>query len=317
MKLAIQYMTYDTRHHTFSHFIRLLNESRKKHEWVLVILTHKEDEAFYAKEMNKYDIKYTIQRVPDDGGNYINKVRYCIQFSCENNIPYIMKCDNDILLKPDTLDYMIENLDLLQNPQFLTLGPTLTSGVPSYEYFAESFLDEGTKYDMNKMFLETDFRQALNYNQEYYWPLNQHTIDAKTWDKHAFFKKVYEIDTVSKGIHPIRANHKSLQRLNEYIIQNKSRFMKNHDLSVIDTDTSPYLCNSIFCIRTEVYYKIAFLETTYDDIWEEITLNKHAWNNNMRHLFVKNGFAIHIAYNTMPNHYEYEKYFCEKFFTND
>ena len=35
----------------------------------------------------------------------------------------------------------------------------------------------------------------------------------------------------------------------------------------------------------------------------------------MNHLFVKNGFAIHMYYNWKENHIDYEKKFCEDFFT--
>ena len=117
-----------------------------------------------------------------------------------------------------------------------------------------------------------------------------------------------------KGIHPIRINEESLQFLNTYIINNKERFMENYELSVIKDDNSPYLCNSIFCIKIDTYKSILENTSLFVDPFEEVPLNKYAWLNNMNHLFVKNGFAIHMYYNWNSNHINKEIEFCNKFF---
>jgi hypothetical protein len=44
-------------------------------------------------------------------------------------------------------------------------------------------------------------------------------------------------------------------------------------------------------------------------------VNKYAWQNNMNHLFVKNGYAIHMYYNWKNNHIAYENEFCKRFFS--
>jgi hypothetical protein len=90
--------------------------------------------------------------------------------------------------------------------------------------------------------------------------------------------------------------------------------MKNYDLNIITNDRSPYLCNSIFCIKTNVYKNIVQSNSLYVDGFEEVPLNKYAWNNNMNHLFVNNGFAIHMYYNWHSNHVFYEEQFCSNFF---
>jgi hypothetical protein len=82
----------------------------------------------------------------------------------------------------------------------------------------------------------------------------------------------------------------------------------------IDDDNSPYLCNSIFCIKTDTYTQILSDKSLYVDAFDEVCVNKYCWNNNMNHLFVKNGYAIHMYYNWKVNHIEYEKQFCDAFF---
>jgi hypothetical protein len=222
-----------------------------------------------------------------------------------------MKCDNDIFIKGQTLDYMIDNLYLLENNTHLTIGPVLTSGIPGIEYFKEEFLDNEAQKQLENLFLQSNF---YNRDGATYDFLNQHTINAREWKKSEYFESVKNMNHYYKGIHPIRINELSLQFLNEYIIKNKQRFLQNNELSIIENDKSPYLCNSIFCIKTEIYKTILLDKSLYVDSFDEVPLNKYAWKNNMNHLFVKNGFAIHMYYNWKNNHIEYEKDFCNQFF---
>ena len=312
MKLLIFYLTDDKRHFTFPHFIEMLNKSCKKDLWKLLILTHTNDNSFYINEINKHsNIQYdTFNVLPDE--NYLRKVKYAGNYAESNNYPYVMKCDNDIFIKAETLDYMIDNLELLENGNHLTIGPVLTSGIPGIEYFKEQFLDNESQKQLESLFLKTTFQD--NYCGANYAFLNKNTIQSNEWNKNNFFENVKSMNHYYKGIHPIRVNEESLQFLNDYIIKHKERFLKSYEMELIDNDNSPYLCNSIFCIKTDTYKKIVTDNSLYVDSFEEVPLNKYCWNNNMNHLFVKNGFAIHMYYNWKNNHIEYEKQFCHNFF---
>jgi hypothetical protein len=288
----------------------MLKDSKYKHLWTLLILTHTNDIDFYKQQLEHTNIIVDYKNIDYDN-NYLKKVNFALQYAENNNIDFMMKCDNDIFLKAQTLDFMIENLELLNNSNNLTLGPTLTSGIPGIEYFKEQFLDDNAKNEIEKLFLQTNFydRDGVNYSL-----LNQHSLDSKAWNKEVFFNGVRGIDHYYKGIHPIRINESSLQFLNDYIVQNKDRILMDYDLKIIDDDHSPYLCNSIFCIRTDIYGRIVRDNTLYVDGFEEVPLNKYCWKNNMKHLFVKNGFAIHMYYNWKYNHIQDEINFCHKFF---
>jgi hypothetical protein len=289
----------------------MLNSSQKKDQWKLLILTHTHDDSFYIEQLQKYNINYDVTNVLPEN-NYIRKVTFAGNYAETNNIPYVMKCDNDIFLKAQTLDFMIENLYLLENDKHLTIGPVLTSGIPGIEYFKEEFLDIEAQKKIEELFLQTTF---YNRDGATYDFLNEHTINTNEWNKDKFFTGVKSMNHHYKGIHPIRINEASLQFLNEYIIINKDRFLQNNELSIINNDNSPYLCDSIFCIKTDTYKKIILDASLYVDSFDEVPLNKYAWINNMNHLFVKNGFAIHMYYNWKNNHISYEKDFCQRFFS--
>jgi hypothetical protein len=310
MKLSIHYLTDKHRHFTFPNFIKLLNESQRKEDWVLLVLTNDNDEDFYLNELKNVNINFYIIRIPQHN-NYLVKINCALQFANEHDIPYMMKCDNDIFLKPQTLDYMFDNLELLNNSNHLTIGPVLTSGIPGIEYFCEEFLDEQTQTQLKNMFLNT---KMYNRDGAIYESLNKHTLQSKEWNKTEFFNSVRQLKHDYKGVHPIRFNTEAIQFVNNYIINNKVRFMEDYDLDIISNNDAPYLCNSIFCIRTDIYKKIIEDKTLYFDTFDEVPLNKYCWKNNMNHLFVKNGFAIHMYYNWTPNNIKYEEDFCNKFF---
>ena len=313
MELLVFYLTDFNRHYAFPHFIEMIHKSEKKNKWKLLIATHTGENNLYNDVLSKYDISYDIVNVQGDN-NYLRKVNYALTYAKENNIPYIMKCDNDIFIKSQTFDYMIDNLNLLETGKHLTIGPTLTSGIPSIEYFIEGFLDDDATRHIKEMFLKTQFydRDGVCYDF-----LNEHTIRSTEWDKESYFNNVKSMDHHYKGIHPIRFNQEALHFLNTYIVNNKEKFMKDHDLSIIDNDNSPYLCNSVFCIKTETYKTIVSDESLYVDPFDEVPVNKYAWNNNMNHLFIKNGYAIHMYYNWMDHHHHHEYMFCKNFFKHE
>lgn len=315
MKLLIFYLTDDRRHFTFPHFIEMLSKSTKKSLWKLLILTHANDNNFYINEINRHsDVQYETVNVSPEN-NYLQKVKYAINYAELNNVPYVMKCDNDIFIKSETLDFMIDNLELLENENHLTIGPVLTSGIPCVEYFKEQFLHKESQEKLDLLFLKTTFQD--NYCGANYAFLNENTLQSTEWSPDKFFENVKSMNHYYKGIHPIRVNEESLQFLNDYIIQNKERFLKTHEMEVIYNNKSAYLCNSVFCIKTDTYKKIVSDNSLYVDDFEEVPLNKYCWHKNMNHLFIKNGFAIHMYYNWKNNHIEYEKQFCRKFFENN
>jgi hypothetical protein len=310
MKLTFFYLTDNRRHFTFTHFINMINNSNKKSEFILLILTHSDDTDFYNTELSKTNINFNIVKF-DIHNNYLQKVNYAIDFSVKHNIKYMLKCDNDIFIKAQTLDYMIENLDLLENTEHLTIGPVLTSGIPGIEYFKEQFLDEDAKIQIEKYFLKSFF---YNRDGAVYDFLNKTTLYSNEWKKADFFDSVRKMNHHYKGIHPIRVNEESLDFLNNYIIQNKNIFLEDKSLSIIKNDNSPYLCNSIFCIKTDIYKEIVNDSNLYVDDFEEVPLNKYSWKYNKNNLFIKNGFAIHMYYNWRTNHIDYEKQFVKNFF---
>jgi hypothetical protein len=244
--------------------------------------------------------------------NYMTKVHESIKWCEQHTIPYMMKCDNDIFFTAKTLDYMVDNLGLLETNDTLTIGPTLSSGIPGVEYFASQFLPETDKTILEKKYLETYF---YNRDGATYTSLNQFTIGSTSWNWNAFINGINAINHHYKGIHPIRMNHDAINYLNECILQNKEKFFTSEPSGIIRDTTAPYLCDSVFCIKTNIYKEIVNDRSLFVDGYDEVPLNKYAWKHKMAHLFIKEGYGIHILYNWFNNINEYEKAFCSKLFS--
>ena len=52
-----------------------------------------------------------------------------------------------------------------------------------------------------------------------------------------------------------------------------------------------------FLISTYNYNKLINIDNLIIDGCDEVPLNRYSWNNNIKHLIINNGYAIHITYN--------------------
>ena len=308
--LLLFYLTGASRHFTFSHFVSFLNESQKKDRWKIIILSHDDDLSFYKSLLDTTTIQHEEFKFHPDN-NYLAKVNFAVHYAKDHHYPYMMKCDNDLFFRGRTLDYMIEQLPLLEDDNHVTLGPLLSSGIPCIEYFMNDFLSSHERAILQQKFLETQFTDIWGATYTY---LNEFTQKSTSWDGAAFFNAVKHQAHHYKGIHPIRVNVDAIEYLNSCIIAHKSIFFDDRELSIIKDNTSPYLCNSVFCIKTSTYSTIINDKSLYVDDFDEVPVNKYTWNRNGTHLFVKNGFGIHMHYNTIPGNVEREYNFCSKFF---
>jgi len=291
------------------------------------------------------NIKYKNIYINCPSHNYIPKVKYSIEFAKQNNFKYIMKCDNDIIIPSYTIDYIIENLNRLNNPDVLTISPTITTGIPSCEYFINDFLSEEEAKDIREEFAKCKF--DIQGGIMDYRFLNKCTIEnTNLWNYNEYFSYLnnyinnllYDVNNRTKegyckfykGIHPIRHGFGN-DKINNLIIKYKKRFFENKKCEIFEDD-KPYLCDMCFVINTENYDKLINKLNLLIDGCDEVPLNRLRWDYNLKNLIIKNGFAIHITYNWMWHQnstkggsniemptmsiLEYEKKFIEDLYKN-
>lgn len=308
--LLIFYLTSNDRPFVFERFLDELIKLKNKNIIKLLIVNSNSDFSFYEERLKKTDILFEIVEVNCPQSNYLPKVTYAIEHAKLNGYKYILKYDSDVLIPSYTLEYMIENLDKLNNESALTISPTLTTGIPSVEYFIDDFLS-----DEESILVRNEFKKCVFHIQEGimdYTPLNSQTIqNSGEWNYNEYYKllnsyinnlpEIGNNRTINnyckfyKGIHPIRHGFGN-ELINNLIIKNKERFFSDKKCSLFEDD-KPYLCDMCFIISTHNYDKLINHENLIIDGCDEVPLNRYSWKYNLKNLIVKSGYAIHITYN--------------------
>jgi hypothetical protein len=309
-KLLIFYLTSNDRYFVFEKFIDEIKNIKNKEGVKILIVNSSNDLSFYDNELRNSGLEYDLAGVECPQSNYLPKVRYAIEYAKNNGYPYIMKFDNDVLVPSYTFDYIIDNLYLLDDKN-LTISPTISTGIPSVEYFLDDFFSKDESLN-----IRNEFKKCLFHIQEGvmdYTHLNLFTVEnSGDWNydeyisgMNSYMNNLTDIGNgrtpdgyckFYKGIHPIRHGFGNTQ-INEGIIKNKERFFSEKECGIIKTKNSTYLCDMCFVIKTDIYDRIINKENLIIDGCDEIPINRFSWDNGLSHLVVKSGYAIHITYN--------------------
>jgi len=311
--ICIGYLTDNRRTYTFDKFVYFLDKITNKQKIHLVILINNISKDFFEKiiKNNLTNINYTILLFSNDN-NYINKIKTFIDFTKKNNMKYCMKFDNDLIINNHIIDFMIDNVFMLENKENLYITPSISSGIPTTDYFIEDFFNEEEKKNIQTLFLKTNMPNNLwGFNYE---ALNEYTIKSNNWDSEKFINKLNELGYFYKGIHPIRINKEAIEYMNYVILKYKKKIYEKQDYKIQINNTFSYLCNSIFIIDVENYNKLVNNNELYVDPFDEVPVNKFCQMHNLKGIIIRNSFSIHPIYNTIPNHNIHEKQFYDNFF---
>lgn len=308
--LLIFYLSANDRYFVFTKFIDELIKCKDINRVKLLIVNSDEDSSFYDNYLKNIEISYEFAHVECPQSNYIPKVKFAIEYAKQNNYEYIMKYDNDMIIPSYTLNFILDNLDKLDNDDVATISPTITTGIPSVEYFIDDFIDDATSLSIREEFKKCEFHIQPNVMD--YRPMNICTLgNSGNWDYEDYYEKLniytdsypdygngrtnYGFCKFYKGIHPIRHGFGN-QLINDYIIKHKKRFFEDKKC-LLYRDTHPYLCDMCFIIKTKNYDRLINIDDLLIDGCDEVPVNRFAWNNNKKHYIIRGGFAIHITYN--------------------
>lgn len=309
-KLLIFYLTSNDRPFVFDKFIFELNKSKYKNNFKLLIVNSSNDHIFYQNCLNNTSINHEIVTVSCPQSNYLPKVRFAIQYAKNNDYEYILKYDSDVLMPTYTFDYVLEKTTELKNVNNLTIGPLMTTGIPTVELFINDFLNQIDSKQIRDEFKKCVFNVQPGIMD--YQPLNKYSIGTEEWNYENYYNGLNSymdsfqdfgngrtINGYSKfyrGIHPIRHGFGN-DLLNNMILKQKEKFFSEKKCYLMEDNLCKQLVAMCFVITTDNYDKIINRENLLIDGCDEIPINRYGWMNNAKHLIVRNGFAIHITYN--------------------
>lgn len=269
-----------------THFLNKIKPENKEKVKINVLASKSFDWGSYLEGFDSQ-----VMVFPDVELNYMQKISAALD---ETN-KYSVKLDEDCFISNHVWDYIIENIDVLDDEDNFILTPMLSNGIPHTDRFVESFIkDPWVVGAIYRNYLNQEMPNGL-WGADY-TPLNAYTINANSWDSKAFFEGVSNLNTYLKGIHPIRICAKAQLLLNNYIVENFDRLISKHDYSIKEFK-EPYYTTSTFIIKTEDWRRL--LDIGAHDSFDEIQLNLYKEKYNKKFLYIENGFGIHTIYNTI------------------
>jgi hypothetical protein len=281
----------------FEFFSRSLEELKKikNKELIKIVVALTSESNLWEIKMHEFkelgfdfNLIYN-QGVDSSGLNYMNKIYSLINSDCE----YSCSIDDDILISSYLWDYIIENINVLDNEENLLITPLISNGIPTVDFFVEDFYTLEEREVIHNIFKTTYI--------DNYWGVNYSSLNYKKseWNMD-FYSKVKEINHYYKGIHPVRISEEAHQNIAENICNKREFFMSKQDYR-LEFHKLPYFCNSFFFIKTSVWKKIIEDQSLFRDPFDEVPLNLYMEKNNLNMVIVRNGFCIHMAYNTITN----------------
>lgn len=275
--------------------LKLLSQSKYLDEINVCILTQSNTAEYYANLIDRYNFNSEILGFGEHD-NFMSKIRYLISLG-----GYSIKMDEDSFISAPVLDFMIDNINTLDENLLIT--PSFITGVPSFEFVYNDLMDAEDKLGILDILLRTPITRIGNlicpdaFNNE---ELGKYYLDLNGTYPHRFFDTVRKIPHVYKGIHPIRINYYAQLFMLLWMCDNIDLFMNNnYYLYNSNYEDYPYLCNHIHLIKAEEYNKAI---NQYPHCFDEVSLNLYRQNNDLNFTFVRNCAAIQIMYSNVTEH---------------
>lgn len=275
-------------------------ENKKKIK--LKVLCNETDYEQWKNNTNQLNLDVEVCPLSTD--DYIPKINLIFNKSIEEKNEHCCKWDDDVYLSSDTWDGLINNISVLDFNENLLLSPILTNGVPSVDYFVEDYLLFQERKELEAIFIKDSIPEVVwgqNYSR-----LKKYIDGLTSWNSYDYWKEVQTVQTVYRGVHPVRFSYEANMYIAELIKNNKSRFYDKKE-QFLSSHECPYFCNNLFFIKSD-RWKTSF-ETHVKDGYDELPLNIHLLTNKYRAIFLRNSFGIHMAYGCTTKNREIEDYY--------
>lgn len=253
---------------------------------------------------------FNIELISFADGHYPSKVDHAHKTSCK----YSCKMDDDILMSHHVWEFILNNLDSISD-KHPVIAPIFTNGIPSTDMFVDDFLSQEDRKIAHNYFL-------TEYIDENEWGLNFANINKNIslmseWSGEKYWDMVTNVDTewdvrplpwyyyMVRGVHPARYSRDYNIFIADKIIENKEKFFSKQDYK-LETYKAPYFCNNLFFCETE-FWRESF--KLFSDGWDEGQLTLKMNLEKSSPLYIRNGFAIHMAYGMTRGQQEIENYY--------
>jgi hypothetical protein len=215
----------------------------------------------------------------------------------------IIKWDEDIYMSSLHASNLLCCIENQSWEDIDVLSPIVSTGIPSFEYFLDYYVDNEYARDIRRTLKDQKFIDWWGSKVEYA-SLND-TYEPENWK--AFFSKVSQLKHPYKGMHPIRMSNGVQKSLNEWILNNRKWEIWSPPSTILTLDESPYFCNSVFCCSPK-FLRLLVKKVKRGDLffdgYDEIALNGLLNERGRKIGFIAGALAIHPSYNSIGVEFE-------------
>lgn len=277
----------------FFHFVKRMKPANRARVHVSLLVYG--DPARYAPTLDGLRAQGVAAKAVAFRSEYLEKTLWAVH----QPFPYSAKIDEDVFLNEHALDFIVENISVLDDPAHTAVSPIFSNGIPTCDRFLAQVFSDADREALEGMFLATRFGRLWGYDYAF---LNRHTVGASRWDPEAFYRAVAAWPHPYKGIHPVRVNPEAQIAINERILARYTDAFAAPRPYAMTPDDHPYLCNNLFFIKTEKWRRIVQNISLYVDPFDEVPLSRHKQRKGERWVIVDRSFGIHTVYNTVYGH---------------
>jgi hypothetical protein len=232
---------------------------------------------------------------------------------------YICKWDDDVFINRYVWNFMIENVNQLDNSNISVIAPTLSNGMPSVELFIKDFLTQSETKHVHSIFIKDNIDANIfgcNYHS-----ILEYISNLTSWDGDAYWELMDKHDPtisrnvpwyykIAKGVHPARFSYDYNMFVANHAIQNSNIILQKQDY-YLDQYITPYFCNNLFIANRDFYLNAQKL---FFDNWDEGQLTMYAMQQQKSPAYIRNCYGIHMAYGCTKNQKEIEMHYLTNLF---
>lgn len=215
-----------------------------------------------------------------------------------NQYPYFIKCDDDLFYGHHTLDFFIEHVPLLDDPERVWLFPVSSINSLTTDIFIEDFIDEeATRQALYQDFAEFDYRQYPDQNgTDDLRPLKAFLGAMDGWKPEALRQYMLDTHHFNGGEHPIRHSNSAITRLNAYIIDHIDRIFEPQPCQFV-----PYpgfYQAQFYAMSSRTWFHVQKLvqqEVIPRGLIDETEINWYVKYNHKTPLMARHAYVIHPA----------------------
>jgi len=228
--------------------------------------------------------------------NFMEKIQWMV----DRPEPFCIRVDDDCFAPTKVWDHLIaKRKHLAENKNILAIAPCITNGMPTVDYWRETFLSTEERAELDKMILANPILEK--------WTNDYSNLalafETSKWNPDLYNSLLFENGDDRLGLHPVRFNLDIQKWINEKVLEHWNKFINPPCVKseIVSVRKRPYFCNTCFIIKTNDYKTIIEDSSLKRDAFEEITFNLFRRHKFLQLEFLTDAWMLNLFFRSVGN----------------